>query len=122
MANAPHAMGYVPTVRPASAPTPQTWLPVPASYETINVQRELADPAIIIELVSKAHPAAAFGSRAPRADARSCWHGQNASVLSYVRVDTDNRAVLVSLNMSSTAQTISLDLVHAGVDGSSSRH
>jgi alpha-glucosidase len=44
---------------------------------------------------------------------------QNASVLSYVRVDTHKRAVLVSLNMSSTAQTISLDLSDAGLSASS---
>jgi alpha-glucosidase len=97
---------------------PKTWLPVPASYETINVQRELADPASLLSWYRKLiqlrrSEAALRGGHTVMLD------GQNASVLSYVRMDAHHRAVLMSLNMSSTAQTISLDLGDAGVDASS---
>jgi hypothetical protein len=44
---------------------------------------------------------------------------QNANVLSYARVAEDGKAILVALNMSPTAQTVSLDVKSAGVRGSS---
>jgi alpha-glucosidase len=97
---------------------PKTWLRVPASYETINVQREVADPASLLSWYRKLiqlrrSEVALRGGRTIMLDA------QNASVLSYVRMDAHHRTVLMSLNMSPTAQTISLDLGEAGVDASS---
>jgi alpha-glucosidase len=90
-----------------------TWLPVPPRYEQINVRSELADPESLLRWYQKliqlrrSHAALREG-RTVMLDPR------NASVLSYVRVDAHGDAVLVSLNMSPTPQTVSLNLSDAG--------
>jgi hypothetical protein len=43
---------------------------------------------------------------------------ENASVLSYARLSADGKAILVSLNMSASPQTVALGLKAAGVAGS----
>jgi alpha-glucosidase len=93
----------------------RTWLPVPASYERINVRSELADRDSVLRwyqnlIQLRRSQAALREGRTVMLDPR------NASVLSYVRVDTHGDAVLVSLNMSPTPQTISLDLSDAGFE------
>jgi alpha-glucosidase len=96
---------------------PKTWLPVPGSYRTINVQSESADPDSILSWhrklieMRRANPALRDGNMI-------MLDRQNANVLSYVRVTGDGRAILVSLNMSATPQVLSLDLKAAGVKGS----
>jgi alpha-glucosidase len=93
----------------------RTWLPVPTGYERINVQSELADPESLLRWyqsliqLRRSHAALREG-RTVMLDPR------NASVLSYVRVDAHGDAVLVSLNMSPTPQTISLDQSDAGFE------
>lgn len=93
---------------------PQTWLPVPANYKTLNVKSELADPDSLLNWhrklidMRRTKPALATG-RMVMLDV------QNANVLSYARVASDGKAILVAVNMSATSQTISLDVKSAGV-------
>jgi alpha-glucosidase len=87
---------------------PKTWLPVPSSYKTINVQSERADPNSLLnwhrELIAlrRSNPALAAGEM-------RMLDVENTKVLSYERVAEDGHTVLVTLNMSDTPQTVSLD-------------
>ena len=96
---------------------PKTWLPVPDNYPTINVQSELADPNSILSwhrrliALRRSTPALRDGGMV-------MLDQQNAHVLSYARVSPNGGATVVSLNMSATPQTISLDLKTAGVKDS----
>ena len=87
---------------------PQTWLPVPASYASINVQSERTDPQSLLnwhrQLIAlrRTNPALATG-RMQMLDV------QNGQVLSYARVAKDGTIVLVAVNMSATPQTVALE-------------
>jgi alpha-glucosidase len=87
---------------------PKTWLPVPSSYKTINVQSEQADPHSILSwhrqltTLRRTNPALAHGEM-------QMLDVQNTKVLSYARVAKGGQTVLVALNMSDTPQTVSLE-------------
>jgi alpha-glucosidase len=87
---------------------PKTWLPVPSSYKTLNVQSERADPNSLLnwhrELIAlrRSNPALAAGEM-------RMLDVENTKVLSYERVGKDGHAVLVALNMSGGPQTVSLE-------------
>ena len=100
--------------------SPRTWLPVPPNYQRVNVEAERADPHSMLNwykklITMRRTVPALHDGRVVMLDQ------QNSSVLSYLRVAPDGKAVLVSLNMSGSPQTISLDLKAAGVNGSNSR-
>jgi alpha-glucosidase len=93
-----------------------TWLPVPASYKTVNVAQESQDPNSmlswhrrLIEL-RRVKPALAHGHLV-------MLDKDNPNVLIYARVAPDGAAVLVCLNMSASVQTVAPQLkatrVHA---------
>jgi alpha-glucosidase len=88
------------------------WLPVPASYKTHNVASELEDPDSVLQfykhLLALRHhePALLNGDYV-------ALNQENSNVLSYVR-RYSNEAVVVALNMSSTAQQISFNLSQQG--------
>ena len=86
-----------------------TWLPVTANYPTINVQRESADPASLLSWYRKLI-ALRRGNPALRLGSTAMLDPENANVLTYLRVTSEGRAVLVSLNMSAQSQTITPDL------------
>ncbi len=95
----------------------KTWLPVPANYATLNVKTEQADSQSLLNwhktLISmrRTLPALHDGGIV-------MLDTDNAQVLSYVRTaPAGSKAVVVSLNMSATSQTIHLDLATAGVKG-----
>jgi alpha-glucosidase len=89
------------------------WLPVPASFKTHNVAAELADPNSILQfyrhlLALRRHePALLYGDYV-------ALNQENPNVLSYLR-RYKNQAVLVVLNMSTTAQQISFNLPEQGL-------
>ena len=95
---------------------PRTWLPLCADYQTVNVATELADPNSLLNwhrhLISMRSRYAAL-----RSGSMVLLDRANPHVLSYARVSVDGSALLVALNMSASAQTITLDLVAAGVGG-----
>jgi alpha-glucosidase len=93
----------------------KTWLPVPASYKTVNVQAELAEPNSLLNWYKKLI--------AMRRDLPGLHDGgmvmvdtSNANVLSYVRTaPAGHKSIVVALNMTSHPQTIALDLSPAGI-------
>jgi alpha-glucosidase len=96
---------------------PHTWLPVPASYRSINVKAELADPASVLNWHRRL--IALRRTRAALRDGRVVMLDPgNSSVLSYARVAADGTAIIVSLNMSGATHKVSLGLKTAGVTGS----
>jgi alpha-glucosidase len=92
--------------------TAKPWLPVPASYKTHNVESELENPESVLQfykhvLALRHHePALLDGDYV-------ALNQDNPNVLSYVR-RYKNEAVVVALNMSSTAQQISFNLSEQG--------
>ena len=88
--------------------TAKPWLPVPASYATHNVASELKDPDSILSFYQKL--------LALRHENHALLDGQyvalnqeDPNVLSFLRKYKDE-AVLVVLNMSAAAQSVSFDL------------
>jgi alpha-glucosidase len=96
----------------------KTWLPIPASYKTVNVQAESAEPGSLLNWYKRL-----IALRAENPVMRS---GQtvmvdrtNPNVLSYLRIDPQTGpAVLVAINFSAQAQTIDYHLRAHGVSGS----
>ena len=88
---------------------PQTWLPVPPSYKTINVAAEETDPnsqlAWFKQLTRLRH-----GKPALHDGELTMLDSSNPSVLSYVRATGSGPAVVVAMNFTAAPQTISLDL------------
>jgi len=97
---------------------PRTWLPVTPDYGTINVQSELADPDSLLNwhrhLISMRRSYATL-----RSGRLVMLDRDNTSVLTYARVSADGAILVVSLNMSATPQTITVDLAAAGLAGAS---
>jgi alpha-glucosidase len=95
---------------------PRTWLPVTPGYQTVNVQSELADAESLLNwhrhlIAMRIRYAALRSGRMVMLDRG------NAAVLTYARVSSDGYVMLVSLNMSATAQTLTVDLAGAGLAG-----
>ncbi len=93
---------------------PHTWLPVPASYRTVNVATELAEPGSLLNWHRRL--IALRRSNAALRDGRLVMlDPENPRVLSYARVAADGSAVVVMLNMSDTTQRVALGLSGAGL-------
>ncbi len=91
-----------------------TWLPVPSNYVTLNVATESADPSSLLNWYKRL--IALRRSNAALRDGGVVFlDNANPHVLSYVR--TGSKPVVVSLNLSTTAQMVDLDLAAAGVKG-----
>jgi alpha-glucosidase len=94
----------------------RTWLPVSSDYPKVNVRTELADPDSLLNwyrhLISMRSRFATL-----RSGSMVMLDRDNPAVLSYARVSADGNAMIVSLNMSASAQTIHLDLAAAALGG-----
>jgi alpha-glucosidase len=95
----------------------KTWLPVTPNYRAVNVQSETADPDSLLNwhrrLIALRRSSAAL-----RSGRTVMLDRANPAVLTYARVTPRGEAVLVSLNMSAQAQSLSPGLAAAGVHGS----
>jgi alpha-glucosidase len=95
---------------------PKTWLPIPASYKTINVAVESKDPdsqlAWFKKLIDLRRTLPAL-----RDGKMTMIDSNNNDVLSYVRSTGSGAAVVVAINCTAEAKTISLDVSGAGVAG-----
>jgi alpha-glucosidase len=92
--------------------TARPWLPIPASYKSHNVASELADPSSVLQFYQQL--------LALRHKEKALLYGDyvalnrdNPNILSYLR-RYKGEAVLVVLNMSTTAQPITLNLSDEG--------
>jgi alpha-glucosidase len=94
------------------------WLPVPASYKTHNVATELKEPGSILNFYRRVL-ALRHQDPALRDGEYVALNENDPNVLSYLRRYKDE-AVLVALNMSSSAQKVSFDLQAQGLSVSKS--
>jgi alpha-glucosidase len=89
------------------------WLPIPASYTTVNVKAEQGDPDSLFTWyqtlirLKKTNPALALGSDA-------LLDKENPKVLSWVRQKSGSPSVLISVNFTAEPQTVSLSVPGAG--------
>jgi alpha-glucosidase len=111
-------MQWTPGLDAGFSTAAKTWLPIPESYKTVNVETESGEPASLLN----------WNERLTRLrrDVPALHDGgvvmldrTNTNVLSYLRTAPAGAApVVVALNMSADSQTISLDLAAAGLKGS----
>jgi alpha-glucosidase len=94
----------------------QTWLPIPSNYKTINVAVESKDPNSELEWFKRII-ALRRNNPALHDGAMTMVDTANPDVLSWVRSTGSGPAVVVAMNFSAEAKTISLDLANAGVTG-----
>jgi len=96
---------------------PKTWLPIPASYKTINVEVEMKDPNSELNWFKQL---TALRSKLPalRDGKQTMLDPANPDVLSYIRSTGTGQAVVVAMNFTGETKTISLDLAGTGITGS----
>jgi alpha-glucosidase len=96
---------------------PRTWLPIPASYKTINVAVESKDPDSELNWFKQL---ATLRRELPalRDGKETMLDSSNPDVLSYVRSTGSGPAVVVAMNFTAQPKTISLDLAGTGINGS----
>jgi alpha-glucosidase len=94
----------------------QTWLPVAPDYKTVNVAAEEQKPDSLLNYykalirLRKENPQLRTGDFVLVDTA-------NDNVLSYMRKTNDGQAVLVSLNFTSSLQTVNIDLDQEAITG-----
>jgi alpha-glucosidase len=99
-------MQWTPGPQAGFSTDPTTWLPIPPSYKTINVQTESKEPGSILrwyeQLIElrRSNPALHEGTM-------TMLDTTNPSVLSFVRTAGD-ASVVVAVNCTATPQTITL--------------
>ena len=86
-----------------------TWLPIPPSYTTVNVEAEKGKPDSLLTWYSeltalRKKNAAVYGGAMTMLDTA------NPKVLSYTRKGSDGKAVVVALNFSNEPQMVKLDV------------
>lgn len=96
----------------------KTWLPVPPSHASRNVAAERRDPDSILSFYRKL-----IGLRRSQAALRDgsyeALNREDPEVLAWLRASpARGDSVVVALNMSSKARTVSFDLRRYGIDGS----
>jgi alpha-glucosidase len=112
-------MQWTPGPQAGFSTNPHTWLPIPPSYKTINVEVESANPDSLLNWYKRLI--------ALRRDNPSLRDGNlvmlqkdNPSVLGYLRTAVHgSKPVVVAINMTGQPQHISLDLKPAGISGAS---
>ncbi|HUB30327.1 MAG TPA: alpha-glucosidase [Terracidiphilus sp.] len=98
-----------------SSDSTPTWLPIPPSYRTVNVQAEKADPDSLLHWyetlirLKKTNPALATGSN-------TMLDTENTKTLSWIRQSAGNPSVLVSVNFTADPQTVSLSVPGTGAN------
>jgi alpha-glucosidase len=114
-------MQWTPGVDAGFSTAKKTWLPIPPSYKTINVQTESANPDSLLnwykELIAlrRTNPALHDGGFA-------MLETSSPDVLSYVRTPPKgSKPVVVAINMSAQAQTVSLDVRAFGGTGTAAK-
>ena len=94
---------------------PDTWLPVPANHDTINVETESADPQSLLAWyrtligLRASEPALRDGSM-------TMVDPDNAGVLAWRRQATGGDSVLVAINMTGTSAKLKLGAGDASLD------
>jgi alpha-glucosidase len=109
-------MQWTPGAQAGFSTNPHTWLPIPASAKTINVEVESKQPDSELNWFKQVI-ALRRNSPALHDGSETMLDTSNPDVLSYVRSTGSGAAVVVAVNCTGVAQTISLDLAVAHVSG-----
>jgi len=96
----------------------KTWLPIPPSYEQINVTSEGHEPDSMLHWYQQVI-ALKKTDRALHDGAETMLNTSNEHVLSWLRRADDGEAVVVACNLSDQPQTVSFDLSSQGIRGTS---
>jgi alpha-glucosidase len=99
-----------------SKPGVKTWLPIPNSFITVNVEDELRDPNSMLnwykQMIALRKTNPAFRGR------EVMLNTDNNQVLSWLRQAKGSPAVVVACNFTAQDQTIGFDLSAEGIRGS----
>ena len=102
-------MQWTPGPQAGFSTNPKTWLPIPSSYKSINVQTESADPTSLLNwcktLIALRRSDVALHDGEMR-----MLNVDDANVLSFVRTAPSGETVAVAMNMSGQPQSISFDV------------
>jgi len=95
----------------------KTWLPIPSSYQDVNVKTEQAQPGSLLRWYKDLISLRA-NDPTMRDGEQVMINKTNPSVLAYVRKGVDGHPpIVVALNFTAAPQTITLDAASAGVTG-----
>jgi alpha-glucosidase len=97
-----------------SKPGVKTWLPIPDSFITVNVQNQVNDPNSMLnwykQLIQLRHTVPAF-----REGRQIMLDTDNNQVLSWLRYAPGHAAIVVACNFTDQPQTIGFNLTAQGV-------
>ncbi len=114
-------MQWTPGPQAGFSTNPKTWLPIPPSHTTLNVDTELSDPHSLLNW-HKALIAARRDNPTLRDGKQTMINTDSAAVLSYVRAGSAGHPpIVVAINLSADPQTITLDPTPAGVTTTSAK-
>ena len=110
-------MQWTPGPQAGFSTNPQMWLPIPPNYAQINVQTESADPNSLLRWYEQLI-ALRRGNPAMHNGGMVMLNREDPDVLAWVRTaPAGAKPVVVAMNMSAAAKTISLNLTEAGLQG-----
>ena len=111
-------MQWTPGPQAGFSTNPHTWLPIATNYKTVNVETESADPDSLLNW-HKRLIALRRTNSALHNGGMVMLDKDNPDVFSFVRTAPHGGpSVVVAINMSAKAKTITLDLSGTGVAGS----
>ncbi|MDE2182939.1 MAG: glucohydrolase [Alphaproteobacteria bacterium] len=97
-----------------STPGAKTWLPIPASYKTVNVAAEASDRNSMLAWF-RALGRLKHSDPALQGGRHIMLNPQDQNVLSWLRLADNGEAVVVACNFTAQARTVSFDLQSQGV-------
>jgi alpha-glucosidase len=98
-----------------------TWLPVPPSYQTVNVETESRDPDSLLNWY-KTLIALRAGNPALKLGSNIMVNPTDPNVLSYLRKNpASGPSVLVAMNFTAQPRTVSYQLKDQGIEGATAR-
>jgi alpha-glucosidase len=108
-------MQWTPGPQAGFSSNPHTWLPIPPSYKTVNVQTESADPDSLLKWY-KTLIALRRSNLSLHNGGMVMLNQDDANVLSYVRTPPmGGEPVVVAMNMSAEPRVVSFDLKAEGI-------
>ena len=110
-------MQWTPGPQAGFSTDPQTWLPIPPDYKTINVETESGEPESLLNWYKQLIALRRTNTALHDGDL-VMLNREDADVLAYLRTAPAGSApVVVAMNMSAQPKTVSLDVSAAGIKG-----
>ncbi len=110
-------MQWTPGPQAGFSTNPHTWLPIPASYKTTNVEVESADPDSQLTWFKKL-VALRRSNAALHGGSMTMLDTGSPDLVAYARTASDGSGVVVAVNCSTIPRTIALDLAGTRIKGS----